>query len=485
MGGHLPDTARPSGIVKTSPDKVQGVRVDPGEDPVMSVAVANLELSLFKTRNFLFFVGVIAMNYTLSRPSPVDVIFTTTLFISFFVKQTMTRKFVVFALLLSAWGFSFTYPTIPFLHEEKVPFELLAQIFGLIVALMAAFVSMSWSARHYQRFITVYLVAAVIASILGIIGFALQTDLLTWDSRAKGLFDDPNMYGVFLIPAILFCLYMLYYRIGRRPVVAGALVILAIGELLSFSRAAQVALLICMIGYVVFLNRLRVQKLAPVILGIVVVGLILFTIIYFVSADFAEKFLQRFTVAEPYDLGREGRYGRYLLVLPMILDNPTGIGLLQLDKIFPEPIHNIWLSSFVNYGWNGGVTWIVLFFSSMVISVQNYRRTRSPLAILLMFCLLAIVMCASLHQGEHWRHMWLFYGLVWGFNPRNFPSHRARAAPSPGPARPNPFAAKAYAVLGALPLARATSIEPRQDLSPPATAVAIFGPVTLPRSART
>jgi hypothetical protein len=175
-----------------------------------------------------------------------------------------------------------------------------------------------------------------------------------------------------------------------------------------------------MIGYVVFLNRLRVQKLAPIILGIVAFGLILFAIIYFASPDYSEKFLQRFTVAQPYDLGREGRYNRYLLVLPMILDNPIGLGLLQLDKIFPEPIHNIWLSSFVNYGWFGGFTWIVLFFSSMVISVQNYRRTRSPIAILLMFSLLGIVMCASLHQGEHWRQLWLFYGLLWGFNPANF-----------------------------------------------------------------
>jgi hypothetical protein len=393
----------------------------------MIVAVADLELALLKTRNFLFLVGVIAMNYTMSRPSPVDVIFATTLALSIFVKQPITRKFPVFMLLLGTWGLSFFYPTIPFLDENRVPFAILAQSFGLIIALMAAFVAMSWGPRHYQRFITVYVTAAVIAATLAIVGFALRTELLIWDERAKGLFDDPNMFGVFLIPAVLACIYMLHHRIGSRLGVSAALLILAIGELLSFSRASQVALLSCLIGYVVFLNRLRVQRLAPIILGIIAFGLILFAIIYFTSPDYSEKFLQRFTVAQPYDLGREGRYSRYLLVLPMILDNPIGLGLLQLDKIFPEPIHNIWLSSFVNYGWVGGFTWIVLFFSSLVISVQNYRRTRSPVAILLMFSLIGIVMCASLHQGEHWRQLWLFYGLLWGFNPGNFRGERRAA----------------------------------------------------------
>jgi hypothetical protein len=30
--------------------------------------------------------------------------------------------------------------------------------------------------------------------------------------------------------------------------------------------------------------------------------------------------------------------------------------------------------------------------------------------------------CAILQQVEHWRHLWLFLGLLWGFNIRNFPA---------------------------------------------------------------
>jgi hypothetical protein len=332
----------------------------------------------------------------------------------------------------------------------------------------------------------------VIAAVLGIVGFAIQTELLTWDQRAKGLFDDPNMYGVFLVPAILFCIYMIYYRIGRRWLISFALLVLAIGELLSFSRAAQVACLICLIGYLIFLNRLCIERLLPVILAVIGGALVLFAIIYFVSEDFAEKFLQRFTVAEPYDLGKEGRYGRYLLVLPMILDHPTGLGLLQLDKIFPEPIHNIWLSSFVNYGWNGGITWITLFVSSIVVSVQNYRRTRNPLAILLMFSLLAFILCATLHQAEHWRHMWLFFGLLWGFN-ADYLSRENRVVSRrvyvTGPPRLTAPASVFPAITSAVmaptgieyALLKGARIPTRIELD--AAPVTIFGPVPLPRAA--
>jgi hypothetical protein len=149
---------------------------------------------------------------------------------------------------------------------------------------------------------------------------------------------------------------------------------------------------------------------------------VLFAVVLVAPSEFSAKFLDRLTFAKSYDLGEEGRYHRYVLVLPMILQNPMGLGVLQLEKIFPEPIHNIWLSSFVNYGWLAGFTWITLVISSIYVAVQNYRRTRSEVMIALLFSLIGVVMCTSLHEGEHWRHLWLAFGLVWGFSTLNFPA---------------------------------------------------------------
>jgi hypothetical protein len=390
----------------------------------MRVAVQSVDLALWKTRNFVFFVGIIAMNYTIMRPSPVDMIFVCALALCLVVNQTVRVNFVVLTVFLLAWGLSYFFASVPHLYElwrgDSVVFELVAKTFVLMIAFTACYISTTWDKAHYETFMKVYVATCTIASVLGTIGFALQLDMLTWDSRARGLLDDPNMYGSMVVPSLLCALYLLHFGVVRRWIMLLVLPILGIGVLLSFSRIAIVASLVTCTGFIFFLNRTNLKRLVPAIVALIGLGAVLFAILSMTSEEFTQKFLQRLTFAESYDLGEQGRYGRYLLVIPMILENPMGVGVLQLEKIFPEPIHNIWLSSFVNYGWGGGFTWLLLVGCSIWRSIDNYRRTRSPVAILLLFTYIAVIMCASLHEGEHWRHMWLMLGVLWGFSPANF-----------------------------------------------------------------
>jgi len=402
-----------------------------------SISLTSLRFTVFKTRNFLFLAAVIAMNYTISRPSPVDLLYIssflfTVLHLTVAKKPEVARRAVFLALLVGTWAASFILASLPHLSEEGVIFELTAKSFAVSIGVIGAFVSMSWNRRHFETFMKFYIVSCVIASMLGTVGFVLRLDALTWDGRARGLIDDPNMYGSFLIPAAICCVYFLSRPQGRKLFYAGALLMVLIGIMLSFSRIAQVATFSCMFAYVVFNNRRRPQRLLLIVGTLAVGGLMLFALVSLISPEFTEKFLGRFTLAEPYDLGSEGRYARYLLVLPMILQNPLGIGVLQLLKIFPEPIHDIWLSSFVNYGWAAGLAWITLVVASVVVSILNYRRTRDEIAIALLISLIGIIWCASLHEGEHWRHLWLYFGVVWGFCTLNFaPAKRPGHGKSP------------------------------------------------------
>ena len=390
-------------------------------------SLAGLRVAAFTTRNFVFLLAVLAMNYTLMRPSPVDLLYILSLLITLFhmtllSRQEVTRRAMTFALLLGAWAVSYIVASLPHLREPFVGFELLAKTFAIMIGLIGAFVSMTWNRRHFETFMKVYILSCVIASILGTVGFLLQTELLTWDGRAKGFIDDPNMYGSFLIPAVMFCIYFLFHRGVSKLLLAAAIPIILLGITLSFSRIATVAVVLCLLAYTAFHNRHRPQRLLAVIGGLVAVSALLLAIGSLASPEFSEKLLDRLTFAKSYDLGEEGRYGRYLLVLPMILENPIGVGVLQLEKVFPEPIHNIWLSSFVNYGWLAGFAWIALVISSVVVAIRNYQRTQSDIPVVLLLSLLGIVMCASLHEGEHWRHLWLSYGLVWGLNTFNIGS---------------------------------------------------------------
>jgi|TARA_R110000868_G_scaffold141256_3_gene357606 hypothetical protein len=391
--------------------------------PDRGVSVTSLRYAVFATRNLIFLIAVLAMNFTLTRPSPVDLLFIASLLITLiymmlFKKLEVTRRAILLALLLGAWAVSFFLASMPYLNQDLVSFELTAKTFAISIGMIGALVSMSWHRQHFERFMKVYIVSCVVASILGTVGFLTQIELLTWDGRAKGLIDDPNMYGSFLIPAAVFCAYFLSRGQGK-VLLSGALAIVLVGILLSFSRIAVVAGFGCFFAFVFFHNRGHPRRLLLIVGGLVATGIVLFAVASMISAEFTEKLMDRLTFAKSYDLGEEGRYARYALVLPMIFQNPIGVGVLQLEKIFPEPIHNIWLSSFVNYGWGGGISYVTLAIGSVVVSIRNYRRTKNELTIALLISLVGIVMASTLHEGEHWRHTWLLYGLVWGLDPFN------------------------------------------------------------------
>jgi hypothetical protein len=412
-----------------------------GQTNARGFTLAGLRFAVFSTRNLVYFMAVLAMNYTLSRPSPVDILyiaaFLLTLFhLTLFPKVEVTRRVVFMCLLLGGWALSYIVASMPHYREPFVVFELIAKTFAISIGFIAAFVTMRWNRRHFETFMKVYIVSCFIASVLGTVGFLLQHPLLTWDGRAKGLIDDPNMYGSFLIPAVMFCAYLLTRTRTSKIMLLGAMLVILMGIFFSLSRIALVASLVCLFAYIFFQNRRNPRRLLLIILGLIMSAVLLPGIASIASPEFSERFLERLTIAQPYDLGEQGRYGRYLLVLPMILQNPIGVGVLQLEKIFPEPIHNIWLSSFVNYGWGGGISYVWLAIGSVVVSLRNYRRTQNDIPIVLMASLIGIVMCATLHEGEHWRHMWLLFGLVWGLNAFEFGATAETRAGAARPAAP-------------------------------------------------
>jgi hypothetical protein len=369
-----------------------------------------------RLRNFVFLVAVFAMFYTLDKPSPVDVAFAGALGLCPFVNQKITSKFLLLLLLLSAWILSFTYASLPWLGEVDVPFELVQKAFVALMALAACFTAISWGKPQFRTMLKVYVASCAVSSLFGIAGFFTGLELLTWDERAKGFVSDPNMFAASLVPAVVICMYLLRDT-SRRLVVMGLLALILLGLMLAFSRAAIVAMIICSGVYLVYINRHQPGRLIMAgIAGILAFGLLLGLLLEFGGKEFSAKFSDRLTVAKSYDLGREGRYARYERALPIILETPRGIGALQVSKIFVEPIHNIWIGAFLSYGWVAGFAWVSVFFLSVAITIRNQRATADPLPIVLFLCFFSAVLCASLHEGEHWRPLWLFMGLIWGYN---------------------------------------------------------------------
>ena len=105
------------------------------------------------------------------------------------------------------------------------------------------------------------------------------------------------------------------------------------------------------------MNRQNLLKASLVAIAVSLFVAMVCVILYLANDTFAQMIVESSKLAETYDLGQFGRYNRYLLAIPMILQNPLGLGLFEIDKYFPEPIHNIWISAFLNYGWIAGFDW--------------------------------------------------------------------------------------------------------------------------------
>jgi hypothetical protein len=384
-------------------------------------AAPGIAINVFTTRNIIFFAAVFLMQWTLPRPAPADPLFLVVLYLSLLVNPAINSRLLVFFLLLMVWVLSAFVASIHVIEDPAVQFQLLAHSLMILIAFTGCLVSLSWGEREFLTFMKVYTASCCIAACLGIAGFAGGFEMLTWDGRASALFDEPIGFGAFLLPGVFASMYFLSRGQGRFIFLA-ALGLCCIGVVLSFSRAAVFSLVVLAPVYFLILNRNNLAKAtAYLLIGLVIVGAI-GAVSLLAFSGFQEKVMDRFTLAKPYDVGRMGRYNRYFLVLPLILDNPLGLGMLEFDKIFPEPIHDIFLGSFVNYGWLAGVAWILLTVLSFKIAFSNQRATGSPVGLWLSFSILAQLPCAVLQQVEHWRHLWMLLGLLWGFKGRNFPA---------------------------------------------------------------
>ena len=96
--------------------------------------------------------------------------------------------------------------------------------------------------RRMRLIVAAYVATAVLAAALGTLGYLgviPGSEMLTRFDRAKAFFKDPNVYGPFLILPAMYLLQRVLLAPGRRAVVAAALfMVILIGVLASFSRAA-------------------------------------------------------------------------------------------------------------------------------------------------------------------------------------------------------------------------------------------------------
>ena len=172
------------------------------------------------------------------------------------------------------------------------------------------------------------------------------------------------MFGPFLRCRRVYLLQrLLTGRLSAMPLYAVALLVLAGGIFLSFSRAAwglfAASSLLLVAG--LFLQsasgafRLRIVVMALVADPVPRRGRWWSRCR---SRQVRELFTPRAQLVQDYDGARLGRFDRYGIGFLLAMEHPLGIGPLVFGKIYGEDTHNIWLKALLDYGWLGFAAYV-------------------------------------------------------------------------------------------------------------------------------
>jgi hypothetical protein len=269
-----------------------------------------------------------------------------------------------------------------------------------------------------------YTWAALLSAVLGVVGYLgliPGAEFLTRYDRAKALFQDPNVYGPFLILPAAYALQRVLLGRPRRAIWGACIfLVLTIGVFVSFSRGAWIHLaitsmlvfLLCFLLEATVYLKIRMIVLATcgVLVLVVALGALL-------SIPTVQKLFETRTQSQNYDTGDTGRFGRQAFAFDLALEHPLGIGPLQFRhyRVVEEP-HNTYVSVLHGYGWGGGLVFYGLIFLTAWRGIAGLFRggPNRLLLIPLVATFLPLAGEAAIIDIDHWRHLFLVIGLIWG-----------------------------------------------------------------------
>lgn len=278
--------------------------------------------------------------------------------------------------------------------------------------------------RRLKYVINGYLVAALLTSVVGILGYlgAIPgAETFTRYGRARGAFEDPNVFAPFLMLPAMWCLYGVFTQplktVLPRMIM---LLIITLGIFLSFSRAGWGMFIVCasmVAGICVMLSGTGRQTVRILLMAIFALVVLVFALLIALQFEaIADVFVERAQLVQDYDGAREGRFARHWIGLLMATQHPFGIGPLEFGVIFGEDTHNIWLKALFDYSWLGFIAYMLLVFWTLGAGFKLIFRDRPWRGILICAWVVFVghMMIGNVIDTDHWRHFFLILGIIWG-----------------------------------------------------------------------
>lgn len=374
-----------------------------------------------KIASLLFALFIFFTCFTFLRPSPYDFASIPAMALWLALGIRLHRAAISFVALLLLYHVGLLTALVPYMNEPEPVAWTFQSLYLMLTCIFFVMFFTDDTERRLELGLKAYLASCLFAAAAGILSYFVETGMLfTMDGRAAGVFEDPNVLGSFLVLGVLYLLQNLFTGRARVPVLsAAAILALLMAIFVSFSRGSWGALVVgtLLMTTLTFRTssaavRRRIAAWAAVALvggTLVVAGLL-------TVGGIAETASDRATLTKDYDEGVTGRFGNQLRSLPMLLERPEGFGPLRFRLFFGLEPHNSYIGGFANGGWLGGFAFLGLVAVTIVVGFRlcllpsPFRRhAQVVFPALLMFFLQAFQI-----DIDHWRHVYIMLGMVWG-----------------------------------------------------------------------
>lgn len=384
---------------------------------------AHYTLSIGKLQRCVLWFFAFCGCFALIEPSPYEVMFLVTVFVFMVTGLRVNAKIIPMMALLLLFNVGGVFSLIPFMDEPASVRFIAVSVYLMFTALLFAALMSEDAESRLQTIGSALLVSAWVAGFAGILGYfdvAGLGSVFSYASRASGTFKDPNVLGPYLVLPLLLVIYrMLMQQIG---VLKGLMLIsLPLFALfLTFSRGAwgNFILSTILLFVLTFVTARTAGQRGRVIgFSLLIVATAIVALLIALSFDsIREIFEIRASLNQSYDQGVQGRFGSQFRSIPLLLEMPNGMGPLRFRWTFPEDPHNTFINAFASYGWLGGFSYAALFLATMYAGWTTVFRAcpTQPYAIAIWSVLFMTLLQGIQIDIDHWRHVYMLLGLIWG-----------------------------------------------------------------------
>jgi O-antigen ligase len=362
-------------------------------------------------------LGVLLLAVVRIEPAPPDLVFAVVIAVALATARLHLER-VPLSVTLLVGGFlslNLLAATVATDGARAVTYFGITLYLGVFALWLAAYVA---SVRRARLVLIAYLAGAALSAAVACLALVAPfpgAQAFVDGPRAQGLFKDPNVFGPFLVPAVLILMeetvaprLLRFSRFTKLVLLS----VMTVGIVFSFSRAAWLNLAVgtFVLLAVLALRRGGARRAMTLLAVALVAGAALLGV---VTATSTGDFLSERAAFQDYDAQR---FGAQASGIEIAERHPLGVGPGQFERISDLSAHSTYVRALAEEGIAGALVVLGLLLLTLGFAARNVALGVDTYGIgsaglLAAWC--GLLANSSFVDTLHWRHLWLVAALIW------------------------------------------------------------------------